>query len=96
MAPVACTACQQNGLEPLIDLGIQPLVGFYPDSLEVAQKTPRYPLRFHFCRFCGHVEMSPDLKLPVETLFSNYSYASTTVSPALKSHFDRLVGSRKS
>jgi hypothetical protein len=76
-----CRCCGSTDLEPVLDLGQQPLANSY---LEEAGELPRFPLELMVCHRCFHGQLSivvnPDL------MFREYLYVSGT-SHTLRQHF---------
>lgn len=62
-----------------------PLAGQYCRSVDEARSARRYPLTWIECTRCGLVQVVEDVHDRI--LFTNYSYASSTV-PGLVRHFD--------
>src|SRR5262245_10493961 len=77
----ACRCCGSSDLEPVLDLGRQPLANSY---LKEPAELPVYPLELVICRSCFHSQLSgvvePDL------MFRHYLYVSGT-SRTLRQHF---------
>src|SRR5215471_17491245 len=82
---VACRCCGTSDLEPVLDLGRQPLANSY---LKEPAELPVYPLELVICRSCFHNQLSvvvqPDL------MFRHYLYVSGT-SRTLREHFAGLA-----
>ncbi len=73
-----CRACGAEALEPVLDLGLQPLANALPaDPAEFADEAA-YPLVLTICRQCGLVQLV-DVIDP-EVLFGHYLYVTGTSS----------------
>lgn len=92
-----CRACGGRDLTVVVDLGDMPLAG---DFRPADDPTPamRIPLRLWFCHDCTLCQVLD--VVDTQTLFGDYRYASSTVSPLVR-HFDayaahlaRLLGGR--
>jgi SAM-dependent methyltransferase len=75
-----CIACGNTNLEPLLDLGSQPLANSFlkhenePENL--------YPLATNYCKDCFHVQLTH--KVNPDLLFKNYLYVSGTAKTQLE------------
>lgn len=78
-----CIACGGKHLEPLLDLGTQPLANSFLKTDN--EPEPVFPLATNYCADCFHVQLThrvnPDL------LFKNYLYVSGTAKTQLE-YFD--------
>ena len=77
-----CLACGGDVLDPLLDLGRQPLANSLPTQPETL---PAYPLRLNLCPSCFHLQQA--CVVAPEILFRDYLYASGT-SRTLESYFE--------
>ncbi len=79
----SCIACGwQFGLEPVLDLGSQPLANNYvKEQCEV----PEYPLALNHCPNCDHAQLSVGVN--PELMFKHYLYVTGT-SQTLKDYCD--------
>jgi SAM-dependent methyltransferase len=78
-----CIACGGTNLEPLLDLGEQPLANSFVK--EIDKNEPKYPLATNYCRDCFHVQLTH--KVNPDLLFKNYLYVSGTAKTQLD-YFD--------
>lgn len=81
----ACRACLGTDLEPLLDLGDQPLAGGFLSDAAAIKRERRFPLVIHVCAGCGLVQILDPVDPDV--LFQDYSFSSSTVRP-LVAHFE--------
>lgn len=73
-APIReCIACSHD-IEPIIDLGAQPLANSFKTHVDEEQTS--YPLAINRCTRCNHVQLSH--KVSPDLLFKNYLYVSGT------------------
>lgn len=90
-----CRSCGFVQLEPLLDLGAQPLANALLTQADLARPEPRYPLELVFCPVCALVQITEDV--PPERLFGHYlyfsSYSDSFVEHA-RSLAERLVAGR--
>lgn len=70
-----CRLCQQGGLRPILDLGMQPLANALPSAPQRAQPAEVYPLHFSRCGHCGLVQILETVE-PAK-LFNEYLYFSS-------------------
>jgi SAM-dependent methyltransferase len=78
-----CIACNSDNLEPLLDLGSQPLANsFIKDENEEEEY---FPLATNLCTDCFHVQLTH--KVNPDFLFKNYLYVSGTSKTQLE-YFD--------
>jgi hypothetical protein len=80
-----CRACGASQLEPVFDLGNQPLANNFCRPNQPRQGF--YPLKVLFCRGCGLAQLSVVVNRRV--LYENYAYT-TSDSITMARHFDRL------
>lgn len=79
-----CRICGAPSLEPVLDLGAQPLANSLVRREDLAQPEARYPLLLCRCARCGHVQLS--VTVSPEIMFRVYPYVSGT-SETLPRHF---------
>jgi hypothetical protein len=81
-----CGSCGYGPLDPVLDMGIQPL----PQACRGGEPALRYPLRLVQCRGCTLVQL--DYIAPQHEVFpAGYPYA-TGNTAALREHFRKLAG----
>jgi SAM-dependent methyltransferase len=78
-----CRVCDANGLEPVIDLGLQPWCNGFLKADEVGHE-PKYPLRVVYCEKCSTVQL--DVTVKKEIMFGDHTYLSG-VTKSLSNHF---------
>ena len=78
-----CIACDSKNLEPLLDLGLQPLANSFLKSDNELE--PCFPLATNYCKECYHVQLTH--KVNPDLLFKNYLYVSGTAKTQLD-YFD--------
>ena len=78
-----CRVCDSEKLEPVVDLGSQPLCNNFLKKEEVG-KEPFYPLRVLFCRDCHTSQL--DFTVKKEIMFGDHTYLSG-VTKSLSEHF---------
>lgn len=78
-----CIACGGHKLEPLLDLGTQPLANSFLKS--ESEPEPVFPLATNYCTDCFHVQLTH--KVNPDLLFKNYLYVSGTAKTQLE-YFD--------
>jgi novobiocin biosynthesis protein NovU/D-mycarose 3-C-methyltransferase len=81
----ACRCCGSADLEPVLDLGRQPLANSY---LREPAELPAYPLGLVVCRSCAHAQLG--VVVDPGLMFSHYLYVSGT-SRTLREHFAGLA-----
>ncbi|MEE4331493.1 MAG: class I SAM-dependent methyltransferase [Wenzhouxiangella sp.] len=87
--PEVCRACAADALEPVADLGRQPLVDSLAPTRRAALESPRFPLRLTLCARCGLLQLLETP--PPERLFgSDFPYYSSQI-PSLVEHARRLA-----
>ena len=79
-----CRACESGELEVIFDFGEMPLAGGFLSGPDAIAGERRYPLQVHVCHACSLVQIL--LAIDPETLFTSYSFASSTVPPLVE-HF---------
>jgi SAM-dependent methyltransferase len=84
-----CRSCSSQELEVVADFGLQPLAGFYPETVEKSINHRRYPLVLDGCRFCGLLQVT-DLPPIGEVFHADYTYSSSQVAP-LVNHFSEYA-----
>jgi SAM-dependent methyltransferase len=70
-----CRSCGTDGLELVVDLGVQPLANSNPAAADLMRMEPHYPLIVHRCPRC-HLVQVPAV-VPPEDIFSDYLYFSS-------------------
>ncbi len=78
-----CRSCGAEGLDPILDLGAQPLANSLRRPADLADPQPRYPLELALCTRCSLVQILDSV--PPEHIFSDYPYFSS-VSAAFVEH----------
>lgn len=78
-----CIACGGKHLEPLLDLGTQPLANSFMKN--DSEPEPVFPLATNVCADCFHVQLTH--KVNPDLLFKNYLYVSGTAKTQLE-YFD--------
>lgn len=78
-----CIACGGTHLEPLLDLGVQPLANSFLKS--PTDSEDKFPLATNYCSYCYHVQLTH--KVNPDLLFKNYLYVSGTARTQLD-YFD--------
>lgn len=78
-----CIACGGKHLEPLLDLGTQPLANSFVKTDNEPEAV--YPLATNYCADCFHVQLTH--KVNPDLLFKNYLYVSGTAKTQLE-YFD--------
>ena len=86
--PLACRACGQPGLTPILSLGQTPLANALLTADQLALPEPTYPLDLVLCPRCSLVQITETV--PPEILFRAYVYFSS-FSDAMLSHAQALV-----
>jgi len=76
-----CVACASGDLEPILDLGSQPLANDFRTSPSIL---PTFPLSLKYCKTCSHLQLTHSVDR--KYLFENYLYVSGT-SHTLKEYF---------
>lgn len=83
-----CLACGAGGLEPVLDLGRQPLANALRPADRLSQPEPTYPLELVLCPACSLVQITETVA--PETLFRDYVYYSS-FSDAMLRHAETLA-----
>lgn len=78
-----CRACENEGLELVIDFSPQPLAGGFLTEEQI-QNEKKYPLPVYVCPACGLVQVTH--VIPGDTLFEHYLFSSSTIQ-YLVNHF---------
>ena len=73
--PFSCRSCGSTKLEPVIDLGTQPLANNLLRPEDLAKPEPRFPLDVAVCTDCWLLQISH--VIPPVDLFSEYIYFSS-------------------
>lgn len=81
-----CASCQARDLQPVIELGLIPLAGAFPSTLE-SPAHAGHPLSVVVCLTCNLVQVAEEVS--PELLFSDYRYLAT---PPLRQHFETFAG----
>jgi SAM-dependent methyltransferase len=84
-----CRSCGHEPLEPILDLGLQPLANALPTADRLDDPEPRYPLDLALCPKCALVQITETV--PPEVLFREYLYFSS-FSETMLSHARTLTG----
>lgn len=96
MCTTRCRGCQAELLEPVLDLGMMPLVNSLLREDELARPEPRFPLSLVFCPRCALVQITETVS--PERLFGEYVYLSScsdTMVLAAAELAGRLVEERR-
>jgi novobiocin biosynthesis protein NovU/D-mycarose 3-C-methyltransferase len=80
-----CRACQSTNLQPVVDLGNQPLANNFVKPGEPRQGF--YPLKINYCGECGLAQLS--VVVDRDMLYRHYAYTSSS-SQTMQRHYDRL------
>ena len=83
-----CRVCNQQKLDPILNLGRTPLANSILPKEEIYQPQPIYPLELLFCPHCSLVQTS--VTIPPEDIFLVYPYLSST-SPTMLKHSHKLA-----
>ena len=78
----SCVACGSSLLEPVLDLGYQPLANNYEKQPSTVAE---YPLALNHCAICDHAQLSVGVK--PELMFKHYLYVTGT-SQTLRDYCD--------
>ncbi len=92
---MACRACGESRLQPILSLGKTPLANRLLIEERLSEPEPAYPLDLVFCPSCSLVQITETV--PPEDLFSEYSYFSSFSDTAVLSArqlAERLVRDR--
>ena len=81
----SCSSCDGWALHTVLDLGIVPLAGYFPNPLELGKES-KYPLRLLICKDCKLVQT--DSVIDPKLLFEDYRYLS---SVGLSGHFENVA-----
>jgi SAM-dependent methyltransferase len=73
-----CRSCGSAPLEPVLDLGLQPLANALRRREELVLPEPRYPLELARCPDCSLLQILDSV--PPETLFGDYPYFSSVIA----------------
>jgi SAM-dependent methyltransferase len=85
---LACLACGAGDLEPILDLGRQPLANALRPLERLDEPEPAYPLELVLCPACSLVQITETV--PPEVLFRDYVYFSS-FSDAMLKHAETLA-----
>lgn len=80
-----CSACDGTDFQTILDLGVVPLAGYFPNPLEVGKES-KYPLKLVVCKKCKLVQT--DSMINPKLLFEDYRYLS---SIGLSKHFENVA-----
>ena len=69
-----CSACDSTDFQTILDLGVVPLAGYFPNPLEL-DKESKYPLKLVVCKKCKLVQT--DSMINPKLLFEDYRYLSS-------------------
>ena len=75
MGNICCSSCGSANLQPVIDLGNQPLANNLLKPEDLAKPEPKFPLDVHVCKDCWLMQITHIV--PPVTLFSDYVYFSS-------------------
>lgn len=81
--PCSCRACGGPSLKTVLSLGSSPLANNLVNS--PTEYVDKYPLEVMWCEGCFNCQLS--CIVPVEKMFDNYLYVSST-SPVFRKHFE--------
>lgn len=82
-----CRICDENNLEPVLDLGMQPWCNHFLKPEEVGIE-PFYPLRLLYCHDCQTSQL--DYTVKKEIMFGNHTYLSG-ITRSLSNHFEGIA-----
>ena len=86
---LSCQGCGHRDLEPVLDLGYQPLCNEFLPVEEAIRPQTFYPLCLCYCRECRLVQL--DYVIPTKATFGDqYTYL-TGSSPSLTKYYDELA-----
>jgi SAM-dependent methyltransferase len=91
----SCRSCGNGKLEPILDLGLQPLANALPTTDRFVVAEDRYPLKLVLCSACSLAQITETVSS--ETLFRDYLYFSSFSETMLAHAGDlaaRLTGER--
>tara|TARA_B100000035_G_scaffold310292_1_gene317851 strand:+ start:396 stop:1628 length:1233 start_codon:yes stop_codon:yes gene_type:complete len=80
-----CSACDGTDFQTILDLGVVPLAGYFPNPLELGSES-KYPLKLVVCKKCKLVQT--DSMINPKLLFEDYRYLS---SVGLSKHFENVA-----
>ena len=80
-----CSACDSTDFQTILDLGVVPLAGYFPNPLELDNES-KYPLKLVVCKKCKLVQT--DSMINPKLLFEDYRYLS---SIGLSKHFENVA-----
>lgn len=81
-----CLACDNLGLQPVLNLGVQPLANAY--LAKPLEKMDAFGLEVMHCLKCTHSQLS--MAIDRDMLYKDYKYVSGTTQ-TLKDHFAKLA-----
>jgi len=80
-----CSSCDSTDFQTILDLGVVPLAGYFPNPLELDNES-KYPLKLVVCKKCKLVQT--DSMINPKLLFEDYRYLS---SIGLSKHFENVA-----
>jgi len=80
-----CAGCGGRQFESILDLGVVPLAGYFPNKDELSNQS-KYPLNLVVCKYCKLVQT--DSVIDPALLFEDYRYLS---SVGLSGHFENVA-----
>ena len=83
-----CRSCRAPILEPILDLGTQPLANALRSKAKRAESEARYPLKLVWCPHCTLLQITENV--PAEKLFVHYFYCSSFSETFLR-HCEHLA-----
>ncbi len=86
----SCRSCGSSSLQPVIDLGTQPLANNLLKPGDLARPEPKFPLDVHVCTGCWLMQITHTV--PPVTLFSDYLYFSSFSDQMLRHARESTVG----
>lgn len=96
MENLRCRSCGSTHLQPVIDLGTQPLANNLPEVGDLAKPEPAFHLALQVCTECWLMQIAQTV--PPQTLFSDYVYFSSFSDQMLRhaaSAVDRYIEEKR-
>ena len=87
-----CRICQSKNINPIFNLGKQPLANKYPKNEFEKKNEKLYNMDVFFCSSCTSCQLKVDI--PRHVFFEDYYYLSS-VNKELKFHFEQLANEIK-
>ena len=87
-----CRICQSKNINPIFNLGKQPLANKYPKNENEKKNEKLYNMDVFFCSNCTSCQLKVDI--PRQVFFEDYYYLSS-VNKELKFHFEQLANEIK-